>query len=136
MPDINDKEIDYLIKFAKSVKADTLIQKFLYNIKGRNPVKEESWESFYDRLKELEKKHDVKLIKASSIIKTKELLMPFKKGDIIKAKIVCEGRYFNERIAVSKERVITVISCLENINKEVKIRILKSNHNIFIAEKI
>jgi hypothetical protein len=129
LSDINDKEIEKIIKFSKKIKAEVLIQKFLYNKKGRNPIKEQPWQNFYEKLKKLEKKYNVKLIKSRNILKTKELPVPFKKGDIIKAKIVCNGGYLNESIAVANKRVIVIKNCFKT--GIVKIKITNNKHNIF-----
>ena len=67
------------------------------------------------------------------------------KGDVVKAKIVCPGRLKNEMIAVADDRNITIPNCFGNLrfpepwaspncfieNKEVKLKITRSKHNIF-----
>jgi len=51
------------------------------------------------------------------------------------AKIVAPGRYPHSRLAVAKDRNITVVSCTVPIGKELKLKILRSKHNIFMAKE-
>lgn len=132
---MNDEDIEELIKFAKSMGAEIGIQKFISHKGGKKPSKEIEWDEFYKKIDELEKKYDVKLRYCEKLEKTKELPMPFRKGDVVKARIVCEGRKKNERIAVAKDRSILVFGCDESIGREIKIRINDAKHNVFTAEK-
>ncbi len=138
VPGFNDADIEEIIEFALKInKRNEIklgIQNFLKYRGGRNPAKQLSWKKFYARLEELEKKHDTKLILSHTdfnIRKTKPLPKPFKKGQRISARIVCEGRLPNERIAVADERTITLVKCNERIGKEVRVKILRDKHNIF-----
>jgi len=138
----NDLEEDMgsIVNFAKNLSGTDKgvrlgIQNFLQYKNGRNPVRQKSWEDFFALLKKLEKTHGTKLIleaKDFSIIKNKVLEKPFKKGDTIIAEIKCEASYSNEKIAVAKDRAITVMNC-NNQNGRVKIRLVRDKHNIFDA---
>ncbi|MBI2564629.1 radical SAM protein [Candidatus Woesearchaeota archaeon] len=133
----NDKEMSSIIEFAKSLKNEKFtpkicIQNYLYYKYGRNPAKQLSFEEFYKMLENLEKKHCVKLIVSKEDFKIEKLPTlekPFKKGQTIEAEIVGEGRLPNEKLAVAKERVISVISSLQR--KKTHISITRSKHNIF-----
>ena len=134
IPGINEAEIEKIIKFAKEIKADLGIQNFLNYKFGKNPVKEASFDKFYEILGNLEKKHNVKLIKSEqdfNIIKTKELPKPFRKGDVIRADIACPGRLKNEKIAVSSNRTISVPNCYKI--GSVRLKITRDKHNIFVG---
>ena len=50
--------IEYAIldAFSKETKIPIYFQNFLANKGGRNPAKQQSWDIFYDKMKELEKK--------------------------------------------------------------------------------
>ena len=66
LPGYNDNELPKLAKFAKEIGAGKHcppigIQNFLNYRFGRNPVNEQSMDSFYKRLIELEKEHGIKL---------------------------------------------------------------------------
>ncbi len=134
LDNVNEKDIGLLVKFAKNIKAEILIQNFLYNKKGRNPVKQISWDRFYRVLKDLEKKYNIKLIIKCPIARTKQLPLPFKKGDIIKAKIILQGRNKNEKLAVANDRVILIPNCTKS--GYVKVKIKHSKNNIFVGELV
>ncbi len=134
--DINDAEMEKIIAFSKSLNIPIRIQKFCYNSFGRNPVEEISWKEFFEKIKGLEKKTGVSLMDSTQsymLAKTKELIKPFKKGEIIEADIVSIGRYSHERLCTAKDRLISVPKCNKDKGK-VRIRILKTTHNIFVGE--
>lgn len=137
---MNDQEMEKIIIWAKQQNIEKIcIQNFLFNRRGRNPAKEKTWDHFKKFLGDLEKKHDVKLLFDDlKLEKTKEYPKPFKRGDIIKAEIICRGRYANERIAVAKERCIFLPKVLRDFQSgnKVKVKITKSNHNIFVGEVV
>jgi uncharacterized protein len=138
IPKINE-DIEELILFAKEYKKnDPLIgiQNFLNYKGGRNPVKQKSFEEFYDILQKLEIKHKVKLIlnqKDFNILPDKVLEKPFKKGQIIDAIIKIPARKDNELIAEAENRAITVFDCKFEKNKKIRIKLLRDKHNIFNA---
>jgi len=142
VPGFNNDEIEKLIEFAKKLKSDRKgyfigIQNFLNYRFGRNPCKQLSWDDFYLRIKDLEKKTNTKLIigpEDFNIQKTKKLPKPFKKGQIIKAKIVCPGRLRNEMLAAASNRTISVPNCFKK--GIVKIRITRTKHNIFMGRLV
>jgi len=148
---VNEEEMPKIIKFAKEINAKMGIQNFLNYRFGRNPVKQINFDKFYEKLKAWEKEFDIKLILDESyfnIKKTKQLDKPFDKEDVVKAQIIGNGRLKNEKIAVAKDtsegrfrkdkvfskRIITIPNCDKQGN--VKIRITKSKHNIFIGELV
>jgi uncharacterized protein len=138
MKDINDKnQLKDLVHLAKDSGASLSAQNFLKYRRGRNPVKEKSWEEFYSELEGLEKKFGTKLILKKEdfdIFKSKELPKPFKKGDVVKVKVVAEGRYPSEMICSAKERAITVRT-KKDVGKMMTIKITRSKHNIFFGEE-
>ncbi|MBS1267000.1 MAG: Coenzyme PQQ synthesis protein E [Candidatus Woesearchaeota archaeon] len=134
VPGYNDKELEKLIKLSKKLGLNIAIQNFLSYKQGRNPVKQKSWKEFNNKLKQLENKHNVKLLYDAEdfeIHKTKKLSKPFKKGDFVKAKVVCDGRLANQKIAVANNRNITVNNC--NKKGIVKVKIIRDKHNIFFG---
>ncbi len=135
IPTINEDEMPKIIEFAKEIGADIGIQNFLPYKMGRNPVKPIAFDKFYSKLKEWQDKYKIKLIKSIedfNITKTKSLSKPFKKGDIIEAEIICPGRLRNERIAVAKDRTISIPNCHKDKGK-IRLRITRTKHNIFIG---
>jgi len=142
VPGFNDDEIKKLIEFAKKLKSNRRgyfigIQNFLNYRFGRNPCKQMSWDKFYLMMKDLEKKTNTKLILSPedfNIQKTKKLPKPFKKGQIIKAEILCPGRLKNEMLAVASNRVISIPNCFKK--GIVKIKITRTKHNIFMGKLV
>ncbi len=136
MDGINDAEMEGIIAFGKEVSCPVRIQKFCYNKFGRNPVEELSWEEFFAKINHLEKKTGVSLKadhEAYMLEKTKEYPMPFRKGDVIEAKIIVPGRYSHERICIAKERLISVPFCKKDAGR-IRINIVKALHNVFQGE--
>ncbi len=138
---INDKEMESIMDFALDIGAgkDAPIkvgfQNFLRYRFGKNPAKSIPWPEFHEKLRELEKKYNTRLILDENdfkITKVDELPKPFKKDEIVRVRIVCEGRIPGEKIAVAKDRVITLPECDKKGN--VKVKIIRTKHNIFMGE--
>tara|TARA_Y100000310_G_C20688713_1_gene820772 strand:- start:1057 stop:2256 length:1200 start_codon:yes stop_codon:yes gene_type:complete len=130
----NEIEIPKIIKFAKEIKAKILIQKFIKNKAGRNPKKEESWDSFYSKLDNLEKQSNVILKpELDKIEQTKTLPHPFKINQIIKATIVLPGRFKGEVLSSHSNRLISISNCHKTIGTQIKIKITKTKNGIFKA---
>ena len=140
LPGYNDDEIPKIIEFAVKIwegkSAPKIgIQNFLDYKFGRNPVKSMSFDTFYKKLKELEVEYNIRLISSPEDFNIKQaasLPIPFKKGEITKAKVICPGRLRNEMLAVAKGRVISIPNC-DKAEGVVKIRITRTKHNIFIG---
>lgn len=135
VPGLNDSEIPGIIRFSQEIGARIGVQNYLYYRNGRNPVKPDTWERFYQKLAELEKEFKINLTKMDlkdefKIIQTKKLPKPFRKNQTIEAEIACPGRYPHESIAVKDERNITIINCPKK-NGKARIKIIRSKHNIF-----
>ena len=141
LPGYNDDELVKLAKFANKIGAGKKcpaigIQNFLSYRFGRNPIKEVGMDVFYKKLQDLEKKHGIELINKEDMFKikkSKEYPKPFKKGDIVKAELVCPGRLSNETLAVAANRLISVPNCYKN-QGSVKLKIKRAKHNIFLGE--
>ncbi|MBW3013376.1 radical SAM protein, partial [Candidatus Woesearchaeota archaeon] len=122
---INEQEIGRIIEFAKEIGAFVGIQNFLSYAGGRKPAKELDFIEFEDRLKELEKRHKIKLLDPDTgikIEKQKTLAKPFRKGQAV----VVEARY--PGIGVSDGRLISV----PNFDKKrFKVKLVRDKHNVF-----
>ncbi len=149
VPGINDKDIEDIIEWVKKIKAGRKwpalgIQKYLVHRYGRKPrgVKPVSWRDFWGKLRELERKHGIKLIhdpKAFNFHRAPSPPPPYRRGEKIKVRIVEEGWLRGEKLGVPKnnDRVITVVDASRiPLNTTVKIRIIENNNNIFIARPL
>ncbi len=142
VPSYNDEEMKEVIAFSKEIKSNfpTIgIQNFLNYKRGRNPVKQWSWEQFYEKLKQWEKEYNVELIMKDpektnpfGIVKDNELPKPFKKNQIIEAEVKCRGRNKGEMIAVADDRNILVRKC-DKAKGKIKVRIIRDKHNVFVG---
>jgi uncharacterized Fe-S cluster-containing radical SAM superfamily enzyme len=142
VPGYNDDELPKLAKFAEEIGAGKNcppigIQNMLNYRFGRNIAESVPFEAFYSRMKELEQKHNAKLIfdkTAFNVEDLPELPKPFKKGQIVKAEIVLPGRIGNEKLAVAANRLISVPNCHKEIGEKATLRIKRTKHNIFLGE--
>ncbi len=138
----NDQELDKIIEFTKSLKNDKFepkifIQNFLNYRFGRNPTKETSFEEFYEVLRKLEQKHNIKLIISESdfkIVPTKTMPKPFKKDEVINVEIVDKGRLKGEMIGIANNRAISIFGAEKR--GKATVRITRTKHNIFFAEYV
>ncbi|MBI2575552.1 hypothetical protein HYV82_06730, partial [Candidatus Woesearchaeota archaeon] len=149
LPGYNDEEIPKLIRYAMDIGAKIGVQNYLYYKRGRNPATPMEWDKFYEKLAGLEKEFGINLTKMDlkgefRIMATKNLPKPFRKGQVIDAKIMCPGRYPKEKIAVavtgdkgdsgkeSAARNITIINCGKE-QGTVRAKIIRTKHNVFSA---
>jgi len=141
LPGYNDEELVKLAKFANEIGAGKTgpaigIQNFLPYKFGRNPIKPVDLDVFFEKMRNLEKKHNLKLLFGPEDFKIKECKeypKPFKKGQIVRAKIALPGRLPGEMLAVAQDRLISVPDC----DKEegfVTLRIKRTKHNVFLGE--
>ena len=69
------------------------------------------------------------------IVKCKSLEKPFKKDDIVYAKIICQGMQAREIIMAAAERMIVVPNSPETkVGKTVKVKITRDKYNVFYAK--
>ncbi len=139
----NLEDLEKLIEFAKKLKNKWRLkivpQIYMVYKHGRKLRKELriSKQEFIDYLKKLEKKYNIKLInfdpREIGIKKGKMIRNPFRKGMVLKAEPIVEGRRRNEYLTKFKNWTISVYSKNENFQK---IRIKEIKGNIIIAEAI
>jgi len=142
---LNENEMPKIIEFAKGLGCGRMwpslgIQNFEAHRFGRKPAtKKITWWKFYRVLDQWEKQFGIKLkltTKDFGIHKAPSLQTLFERGEKIRAEVKAPGWMKNEMIAVAKDRCITVVDCDNDINDEIKIKILQNKHNIYIAEKV
>ncbi len=141
LPGINDAQIPQLIEFAISIGAGTPalgIQKFLHHRYGRKPgIKEMKWEEFYSRLREWEKTYNIKLVLAPQdfgSFKCRAIPRVFKRYEKVKVKVVGHGWMIGEKLAVARDRVITIVDADKiHVGKEVYVRIERVVDGIYIS---
>mgnify|MGYP000422952508 CR=1 FL=1 len=137
----NDAEIERIVKFALAhcpkSRIKLGIQNFLEYARGRRPAKQMPWKEFYGKLRELERKYSTKLVLSADdfgIRKAKALPKPFKKGQVVRAVVMCEGMYKGEKVCVSGGRSINVFGCGKKAGSFVNVKILRDKHNCFAGK--
>ncbi|MHA1655625.1 MAG: radical SAM protein [Candidatus Heimdallarchaeota archaeon] len=146
IPEINDSDIELLIKFFSKKKRKNSsyplfgIQNYEIYSEGRHVkgVKQKDFKLFYKQLRELESRYRVQDLvltpKKFGMYKTKLLPIPMKRNEIVKAKIVLPGRLQNEVLATARRRLIHVRQVSPpSIGKKIKIRITRNRHNLFFG---
>jgi uncharacterized Fe-S cluster-containing radical SAM superfamily enzyme len=141
VPGWNDSEVEGLVQLGSQLKGDFPVlgfQNFLHYPRGRNPAASRGFDEFFAMLKPYEEQYNIKLTGFSKddfrIHDEPELPKPFRKNDIVKAKVVCHARYRGEIVAAANGRCVTVSghdAHLLPIGKEVRVRIVRDKHNIF-----
>jgi uncharacterized protein len=148
MAGINEVDMEDIIKFSKDIGCEKVsIQNYQEHKRGRKVkgVQQLPWEEFEKKLKKLEKKYDVSLLgelDQELQKKTKEEIMPFKKGDVVKATLVCWGRTRKEGVVVAKNRSILTLlkpatTSADSVQgKKVTVKILQAKHNVFFGKEV
>jgi hypothetical protein len=149
VPSVNDDEMPKIIRCAKSLGAGKKfpalgIQKYLTHRHGRKVrgVKPLSWGKFYGQLRLWEEKFGVKLILTPGdfgIHRRVMLPVPYGRFKTVRVKTVGPGWLKGEKLAVTNEgdRSVTLVKAGKiPIGTRLKARILRSKHNILIAEPV
>ncbi|MEM0084993.1 MAG: radical SAM protein [Candidatus Methanomethylicia archaeon] len=145
VPPLNTYEIPRIIEYAKKIGAGKKwpplgIQKYEGHKYGRKPkgVHPISWKKFHEQLEAWEKLFNVKLKlhpKDFGIFKAPKLPYAFRKYEKIKVKTVELGFFKGQKLAVARDRAITIINANNiPIESKVYVRILRIKDNIIIAE--
>jgi uncharacterized Fe-S cluster-containing radical SAM superfamily enzyme len=142
LPTYNDdpeKDIKPLVDLAKTIPSPypTIgFQKFLSYKGGRNPVKEVSFETFFNLLSPFETNELVLTPKKDhnpfAIYEDKTIAKPMTKHQVVKAEIVSPGREKNETLCVAHDRLITVRGLLQK-KGTATIKIIRDKHNIYVG---
>ena len=145
LPGINDEEIPGLIEFAIRIGAGKRfpplgIQKFLPHKYGRREgIRSMDWEEFYLRLRKWEERYGIKLVlkpEDFGSFDCKPIPRAFKRYEKVKVKVVGPGWMKGEKLAVARDRVITIVDA-DRIpaGSEVFVRIERVVDGIYIARK-
>jgi uncharacterized Fe-S cluster-containing radical SAM superfamily enzyme len=144
VPGMNDDQLEKLVKKGKEICSGCSelpvfpvlgIQNYLNYKRGRNPVKQRSWEEFFEMLKLHENSSGLKLRLCKEDFGIKpdtKLEKPFEKKQVVKAIVVCAGPMKGEMIGAYKNRAIIVERVDKAaINSVVNAKIIRSKHNIY-----
>lgn len=143
VPGYNDGEIPKLIEFAIKIGAGKRfpplgIQKYIPYRFGRKVGKNMSFKEFYERLEKYEQEYGVKLIlkpEDFGIEKRPALKSPFKKGEIYSGRIVSEGRMHGEKLCISNNWSVAVIS-ERKVGDFVNFEVLRTKDGIIVGKEV
>ena len=147
IPSINEEDISQVIQFARAVGAGERypglgIQKYLVYQMGRRVPNTTPWpwEKFYQILFSLERQTGYKPLvltpKNFGIHPCRPLPIPFRKHQKITVCITHPGRVKGELIATARNRTIQVINAQATIGTDVRVQLLRTRGNIFVAKQI
>lgn len=144
VPGTNDEEMEEIVKFCSTLKQTnskfTLkigIQKFLPYKLGRNPAKEMPWEKFNEKMNYFKQKYGEELFvkfEDFNIEISESMPKIAKKKEVVDVEILAEGRLPGEKLAVSKDRVISVFG--EAKKGKAKIKLFRTKHNIYAGSVV
>ena len=143
VPGYNDDEIERIIQFALEIGAGKRypplgIQKYIPYRYGRKLKKVMTFKEFYSRLAKWEEEYGVKLILTPEdfgMEKRPRISQPIRKGERFRARLVAEGRMHGEKLAVVRDRVVTVRT-KKRVGEFATFEIVRVHDGIFLAEEL
>jgi len=137
VPGINDNEMPKIINLGKEIGASFGIQNYEIHKYGRKVkgVKALSFHKFFEKLRRLEKKFNVKLkmdLSDFNIHRAKRIPTVFKRYEKTSCELKCPGWIEGETIGVARDRCIAVYNIFKSMGKA-KIKILRTKDNIYLA---
>lgn len=149
VPKVSEGDMDEIIQYLKKLglerfyQAPLGIQNYLeYQLSRKvKGIKPWSWDEFHAYLRNLERRYGVSNLildqkRDFQMEKRKELPKPFRKGEVVRAKIKAPGRIKGELLAVARNRIIQVIKGTKKIGTEARIKIERTKNNIFTGRII
>ncbi|HLD15698.1 MAG TPA: radical SAM protein [Candidatus Nanoarchaeia archaeon] len=141
LPDVNDKQLEDIIMFAKEIKAKLGIQKYETYRHSRKlkEAKDLTYYKFYKKLEELEKKYNVKLkLSAKDLVQERRPSFPtmFKVGEKVSLIVGCQGFFRNQVLACGRGRCVSVNDCSRSPGDRINVRILDNRNNVYVGELI
>tara|TARA_Y100000310_G_C20681599_1_gene816283 strand:+ start:2086 stop:3057 length:972 start_codon:yes stop_codon:yes gene_type:complete len=141
LPKVNDQEIPRILNLAKELNCSLGIQKYdVYKFSRKlKQAKNITYFKFYKKLEDWEKINNQKLkLTKQDINLEKRESFPIKleKGKTYKATIKCNGWLKNQQIAVSNNRVVSVLDSHNKINDKINIKVLENKNNLYIAKRV
>ena len=143
---INDNEAEAFIEFARKIGAGKRwpalgFQNYVPYKFGRHPtVKFLPFKEFYDWLRALEEKTGMKPLvlrpEHFGMHKRKFIPLQFRVGEVVKVKIVLPGRIEGEMLGTARNRLIEIINTNAKVGDEIKVKIMRTRHGIYVATPV
>lgn len=139
VPNVNDKDIEDIIKFVKNIGCKIGLQKYeVYsNSRKAKGTKKQTYWKFYDQIKKWEKEYGIKLIvKAEDVKVEKRDRIPeiFQVGDRVNVEIVSRGWMPGQMIGKAEGRCVSVNNCEKDVGDGVQVEILENKNSIYLGE--
>jgi len=142
VPKYNDEDIMEILEFGKRIGAGRIwkpfgVQKYIKYRFGRHPkgAKIISFRDFYSKLREIDR-NLILSPRDFGIVKCKSLPKRFKIGERVKLRLEMYGRIKGEMIGIARDRVIQVVDTNKKIGEVVNVRIVRNQHNIYVATPV
>ncbi len=143
VPGYNDEEIPQIIEFALSIGAGNEcpplgVQKYEPYRYGRKIEENMNFEDFYGRLREHEDEYGVKLVLEPhdfGIEKRERIHNPFQKGERAQGNVVADGRLFNEKLVVSRDRSVAYVGEAD-VGETVEFEVVRAKDGIIVGVEI
>ncbi len=137
IPGVNN--IEEIIQFCKEKEIKLGIQNYEVHKYGRKikNSKKMSWWKFYELLKRLEKKYNIKLKLGPNdfgIKRSKKIPLVFDKNEKVSVEIVSEGWSRDQCLAKSRDRLISVNDCKGKPGDRINVKILDNKNGIYMAK--
>lgn len=141
LPRVNDTDIVDLIRFAKERSLRIAIQKYeeyRYSRKEQG-AKRMNFFHFYQQLQGWEKEFDIQLVyhaKDLDVYSAPRLPEVFKVHEVVQGVVTAPGWMAGQMLCAAKNRSITVVRCDAAVGDRINVRLLETNHNIYLAEMV
>ena len=141
LPEVNDADVEELVRFGKDVGCKVAIQKYetyRYSRKVKDAGKK-SFFRFYRQLREWEKKYGVVLKfrpEDFNVRQSKAIPPTFRIGERVNGVVKAPDWYLGQVIAVARNRCITVLKCDARVGDKVNVRIVDNKNSIYLAERV
>ncbi len=149
VPGINDGEIARIAAWAHAALGKkwppVLVQKYVAHRRGRKPVREMGWRTFWEALRRLERETGLRLVfegNAFGIERRAPLPKPYAVGEKVRLRVVTRGIFAGEYLAVPlrlrgstiHDRSVTIVSHAElPEDAVVTARVVENKDNIYLA---
>lgn len=141
LPKVNDKDIIALIQFAKKRSLRIAIQKYevyRYSRKEKD-ARKTNFFYFYQQLTRWEREFGIHLVyhaKDLEVYPAPRLPEVFRVGEIVRGIVTAPGWMTGQMLCAAKNRSITVVHCNSRVGDRITVRVLATNHNIYLAEMV
>ncbi len=139
IPNVNDTDIEEIIKFAKKNDIKIGLQKYetYKNSRKTRRAKKQTYWKFFHKVKEWEKTYNINLLVSAQDLNIQRMTrIPevFRIGDRVNVEVLCSGWMPGQMMGKAKDRCITINNCNKKPGEVLKARILQNKNSIYLSE--